>query len=71
MVFLEFVDFNLLGRGTSQVFLRTRGPLDVGRHVEYGTEVRFKSQLNLSLTPVTNLAFILGTVGEEEYHLRL
>jgi len=35
------------------------------------TEVRFKFELNLSLTPVANLAFILGTVGEEVYHLRL
>ena len=24
-----------------------------------------------SLSPVANFAFILGTVGEEEYHLRL
>ncbi len=33
-----------------------------GSHVGYGTEVRFKLKLNLSLTPVTNLAFILGTI---------
>ncbi len=40
-------------------------------YVGNGTEVRFKLELNLSLSPVTSLAFILGTVGEEVYHLRL
>ncbi len=40
-------------------------------NVVYETEVRSKSELDLSLTPVANLAFILGTVGEEVYHLRL
>ena len=42
-----------------------------GSHVVYETEVRSKSKLDLSLTPVANLAFILGTVGDEVYHLRL
>ncbi len=42
-------------------------------YVEYETVERFKSlsEGNLSLSPVANLAFILGTIGEEEYHLRL
>ncbi len=40
-------------------------------YVEFKTEVRFKLKLNLSLTSVQPLAFILGTVGEEVYHLRL
>ncbi len=47
--------------------------LCAGSHVEYETVERFKSlsEGNLSLSPVANLAFILGTIGEEEYHLRL
>ncbi len=41
-------------------------------NVVYETEERFKSTVrNLSLSPVANLAFILGTVGEEVYHQRL
>jgi hypothetical protein len=42
-------------------------------NVVYETEERFKScgGENSSLSPVANLAFILGTVGEEVYHLRL
>ena len=47
--------------------------LCAGSHVEYETVERFKYLMKdfLSLSPVANLAFILGTVGEEEYHLRL
>ncbi len=46
--------------------------LCAGSHVVYETEERFKfMKETLSLSPVANFAFILGTVDEEVYHLRL